>query len=287
MSIIPKKALHGGRMDFKQYFTDFLASLLGFMISAGIKVVIATVLLIITFKAVNCLSKKIEKCADNGKLDKTLARVFAYVFRLGLKSIICICLIAFVGIDISGFTALIVSLGAGIGLALNGALSNLAGGILIILTRPIRVDDFIEAQGYSGTVEDIHVTNTKLRTPDNKVVYIPNGPLSSNTIVNYSAKDTRRVDFAFLVGYSEDFEGAKRIVLEVLTSHSLVLLTPEPMVRVSAHLDSGVELTARAWVKSENYWSVKFDILESVKAAFDKRGIEIPYPQIDIHLKKD
>ena len=274
-------------MDVKQYFTDFLSTALGYLINASIRVVIATALLIMTFKIVNYLAKKIEKSGDDGKIDKTLARAFAYVFKLGIKAIILICLIGFLGIDTSGFTALIVSLGAGIGLALNGALSNLAGGIIIILTRPIRVDDFIEAQGYSGTVEDIHVTNTKLRTPDNKVVYIPNGPLSSGAIVNYSVKDTRRLDFKFFISYKDDFESVKQIVTDVCTSHSLVLLDPEPMVRVSAHGESGVEITARVWVKRDNYWTVNYDILETVKAAFDKRGIEIPYPQLDIHLKKD
>ena len=274
-------------MDVKQYFTDFLSTALGYLINASIRIVIAIALLILTFKIVNYLARKIEKIADEGRIDKTLARAFAYVFKLGVKAIIIICLIGFIGIDTSGFTALIVSLGAGIGLALNGALSNLAGGIIIILTRPIRVDDFIEAQGYSGTVEDIHVTNTKLRTPDNKVVYIPNGPLSSGTIVNYSVKDTRRLDFTFLISYKDDFESVKRMVTDVCTSHSLVLLEPEPMVRVSSHGESGVEITARVWVKRENYWTVNYDILETVKAAFDKRGIEIPYPQLDIHLKKD
>ncbi len=274
-------------MDVKQYFTDFLSTALGYLINASIRIVIAIALFILTFKIVNYLARKIEKSGDEGRIDKTLARAFAYVFKLGVKAIISICLIGFIGIDTSGFTALIVSLGAGIGLALNGALSNLAGGIIIILTRPIRVDDFIEAQGYSGTVEDIHVTNTKLRTPDNKVVYIPNGPLSSGTIVNYSVKDTRRLDFTFLISYKDDFESVKRMVTDVCTSHSLVLLEPEPMVRVSSHGESGVEITARVWVKRENYWTVNYDILETVKAAFDKRGIEIPYPQLDIHLKKD
>lgn len=274
-------------MDIKQYLSDFLATSLGFVINAAIKVVVALTLFIVTFKVINYLAKRIERTADSGKLDKTLARAFAYVFRLGMKAIVSICLIGFVGVDTGGFTALIVSLGAGIGLALNGALSNLAGGILIILTRPIRVDDFIEAQGYLGTVEDIHITNTKLRTPDNKVVYIPNGPLSSGSIVNYSVKDERRVDFTFLIGYGEDFETAKRVITDVCTANSSVLLEPSPLVRVSEHAESGIEITARVWVKRDNYWSVKYDILEQVKIAFDERKIEIPYRQLDIRLKKD
>lgn len=274
-------------MDFKKYLNDFLSNALGVLTNAVIRVAIAVLILLITFKAVNYLSSKIEKSSERGRIDKTLARAFAYVFKLGTKGLIIICLVSFVGIDTSGFTALIVSLGAGVGLALNGALSNLAGGILIILTRPIRVDDFIEAQGYSGTVEDIHVTNTKLRTPDNKVVFIPNGPLSSGTIVNYSVKDTRRVDFSFLIGYQDDFEKAKRAIASICDSHPLVLKDPEPLIRVSSHGDSGIGITVRAWVKSADYWSVNYDILESVKTVFDERGISIPYRQLDIHLKKD
>lgn len=274
-------------MDANNYFSDYLDSALGFIINASIRVVIAVLILLFSFKAVNYIGKKIEHSSEKRHIDKTLSRAFAYVFKLAAKGVIAVCLIGFVGIDTSGFTALIVSVGAGIGLALNGALSNLAGGIIIILTRPIRVDDFIEAQGYSGTVEDIHITNTKLRTPDNKTVYIPNGALSSGTIVNYSVNPTRRVDFSFLIGYSDDFEEAKRIVLEIFNLHPDALKDPEPLVRVSSHGDSGVEITARVWVKSENYWNVKFDILEAVKTAFDERGIEIPYRQLDIHLKKD
>ena len=204
-----------------------------------------------------------------------------------MKCLIAICLIGFVGIDTSGLAALVVSLGACVGLALNGALSNLAGGILIIVTRPFRVDDYIEAQGYSGTVEDIHITTTKLRTPDNKMVYIPNGPLSSGTIVNYSIKDTRRVDFTFSIGYGDDFEKAKRIVKDICTSHELVLEDPAPFVRMSSHGESSINITARVWVKSEDYWTVNFDVLEAVKTAFDKEGIEIPYNQLDVHVKND
>ena len=274
-------------MDVKQYFSDFLGTALGFVVNASIRALIAAFLFLVSFKAVNYIAGKIEKSADNGRIDKTLSRAFAYVFKLGMKVLIAICLISFVGVDTSGFTALVVSIGAGVGLALNGALSNLAGGIIIILTRPIRVDDFIEAQGYSGTVEDIHITNTKLRTPDNKVVFVPNGPLSSGTIVNYSVKDIRRVDFTFLIGYNDDFEKAKRTFESIAGMHDLVLYDPAPMVRVSDHGESGVELTARVWVKRDNYWTVKYDILEAVKTAFDSNGIEIPYRQLDIHLKKD
>ena len=274
-------------MDWTQVLNNILNTVIGWATTAGLRLLIALVLLFISFKVVNFVARRIEKSGDNGKLDKTLARTFAYIFRLGLKCLIAICLVGFVGIDTSGLAALVVSLGACIGLALNGALSNLAGGILIIITRPFRVDDFIEAQGHSGPVEDIHITTTKIRTVDNKVVYIPNGPLSSGTIVNYSVKDTRRVDFTFSIGYSDDFEKAKGIVMDILTSHELALKDPEPMVRVTAHGASSIDLVARVWVKSADYWTVNFDVLEAVKTAFDKEGIEIPFNQLDVHVKNN
>lgn len=274
-------------MDWNQVLNNVINIVINWATTAGLRLVIALVLLFVSFKVINFIARKIEKSGEKGKLDKTLARTFAYIFRLGFKCMIAICLVGFVGIDTSGLAALVVSLGACVGLALNGALSNLAGGILIILTRPFRVDDFIEAQGYSGTVEDIHITTTKIRTGDNKVVYIPNGPLSSGTIVNYSVKDTRRVDFTFSVGYSDDYEKAKAIVMDILTSHELTLNEPEPMVRVSAHGASSIDLVARVWVKTGDYWTVNFDVLEAVKTAFDKEGIEIPFNQLDVHVKND
>lgn len=274
-------------MNWKEKLNAILDTLIGWATTTGVKVIIALVLLFISFKIVNKIARKIEKRGEKGKLDKTLAKTFAYIFKLGLKCLIAICLIGYVGIDTSGLAALVASIGVCAGLALNGALSNLAGGVLIILTRPFRVDDFIEAQGYSGTVEDIHITCTKLKTPDNKVVYVPNGALSSGTIVNYSEKDLRRVDFTFSIGYGDDFEKAKSIVANIFTAHELVLDNPAPMVRVSEHGASSINLVARCWVKSSDYWTVNFDVIESVKAAFDKEGIEIPFNQLDVHVKND
>ena len=274
-------------MDWNQILNNILTTLINWVTTGGLRLVLALLILFISFKVINFVARRIEKSADKGKLDKTLARTFAYIFKLGLKCLVAICMIGFVGIDTSGLAALVVSLGACVGLALNGALSNLAGGILIILTRPFRIDDFIDAQGHSGTVEDIHITTTKIRTPDNKVVYIPNGPLSSGTIVNYSVKDTRRVDFTFSIGYGDDFERAKAIVIDICNSHELVLKDPAPMVRVCEHGASSINLVTRVWVNSADYWTVNFDILESVKAAFDKEGIEIPFNQLDVHVKND
>ena len=274
-------------MDLTETLQALLAKLIDWATTAGVRLVIALVILFISFKVINAVARKIEKQGEKGKLDKTIAKTLAYVMKIALKICIAICMVGYVGIDTSGLAALVVSFGACIGLALNGAVSNLAGGVIIILTRPFRVDDFIEAQGVSGTVEDIHITCTRVRTGDNKVVYLPNGALSSGTIINYSEKDTRRVDFTFSIGYGNDFEKAKAIVLDICNAHALVLKDPAPMVRVSEHGASSINLVTRVWVNNGDYWTVNFDILEAVKKAFDEQGIEIPYNQLDVHVKKD
>ncbi len=274
-------------MNWTEILNTIVSNVINWVTTAGVRLLLALLIMFISFKIVNRIARRINKAGESGKHDKTLARTFSYVFKIGAKCIIVVCLIGFVGIDTSGIAALLVSLGACVGLALNGTLSNLAGGILLIITRPFKVDDYIEAQGYSGTVEEIHMTNTQIRTPDNKVVYIPNGALSTGNILNYSVKETRRVDFTFSIGYGDDFEKAKQIILDICAAHELTLDDPEPMVRICEHGESSINITARVWVKSADYWTVHFDVLEAVKAAFDKEGIEIPFNQLDVHVKND
>ncbi len=266
---------------------NLLNSVVTWVTTAGLRLVIALVVMFIAFKVINKFARRIEKSADKGKFDKTLTNVFAYVFKIGLKTLVIVCLVGYVGIDTSGITALIASLGVCVGLAVNGALSNLAGGILIIVTRPFKVDDYIEAQGYSGTVEDIHLTNTRLCTPDNKVVYVPNGALSSGTIVNYSEKDIRRVDWTFNVSYNTDVEKAKALVTRVIEAHELSLKDPAPFVRVSENGESKVSITARVWTKSTDYWTVYFDVLENVKSVFEAAEIEVPYNRVNVHIENE
>ncbi|MBQ9734253.1 MAG: mechanosensitive ion channel [Clostridia bacterium] len=250
------------------------------------RIIIALVIMFVSFKLINMIARRIEKKAGQKNADKTIMKTLAYILRLGLKIVVTICLVGFLGIDTSGLTALVASLGVCIGLAVNGALSNLAGGVLIILTRPFKVDDYIEAQGHAGTVVDIHITNTKLLTPDNKVIYLPNGALANGDIVNYSEKDLRRVDMQFSIGYSDDFEKAKDVIKEICEKHELVLKDQAIFVRVAEHGASSINIKARVWVKSDDYWTVYFDVTESVKKAFDEQGIEIPFNQLDVRIKK-
>lgn len=264
-------------------------SIIGWVTNTGIKILIALILLIVTFRLTTVLTRKLEKKLLNGKhkIDKTLTSTLMYVLKIAIKVLIVICLIGYLGIDTSSLTALVASLGVCFGLAVNGAVSNIAGGVLILVTRPFRIDDYIEASGYSGTVEDIHITHTRIRTPDNKVIYIPNGTLSSGSVVNYSIKDVRRVDLTFSIAYSNDFEKAKAIIMDLCMKQELVLKDPAPFVRVSEHGASSVNIVTRVWTKQEDFWTVNFDLIESVKTEFDKNGIEIPFEQLDVHVRND
>lgn len=273
-------------MDWQQVWQ----TVQNWLTTTGIRVVISIVIMIVSFSLINWLSKKIAKRADkkvesNKKIDKTIYRTLSYVAKVGLKVLVVIALIGYVGIDTSAITALLASLGVGVGLAVNGTLSNFAGGILILITRPFRDDDYIQACGYEGTVEDIRICHTKLRTTDNKVIYLPNGKLSTSEIVNYSEKDLRRVDLTFSISYSDDFEKAKKVIENVWEQNELVLKDPAPSVRVSAQSASSIDLTAKVWCKNEDYWTVNFDMLEQVKTAFDANGIQIPFNQLDVHIK--
>lgn len=270
-------------------WSTVIETLISWCLNTGIKIVISLIILAVSFRLINVLVRRLEKrMQSNEKHDKTIVKVLNYIIKIGAKILVVICLVGYLGIDTSGLTALVTSLGVCAGLAVNGALSNLAGGILIIFTRPFKLDDYIEVEGsVSGTVEDIQIVCTKLRTPDNKTIYVPNGTLSNSNIINYSEKPTRRVDFDFSISYENDFEAAKAIVTEICASHSMVLSDPAPMVRVASHGQSSVDLTARVWVNNADYWTVRFDVLEAVKAAFDKNGISIPYNQLDVHVKKD
>ncbi len=259
--------------------------LLQWATNTGVKIVIALVIMFVSFKIINAIARRIIKRAEKNHADKTIFRTLAYVLKIGLKIIVTICLVGYLGIDTSGLTALVASAGVCVGLAVNGAVSNFAGGVLILLSRPFKIDDYIEALGYSGTVVDIRIVNTKLVTPDNKVIYLPNGTLANTEIVNYSERDLRRVDFTFSIGYSNDFEKAKQIIKDICVAHELVLKDPQPFIRVKEHGSSSINITARAWVKNADYWTVFFDITEAVKTAFDKEGIEIPFNQIDVNIK--
>jgi small conductance mechanosensitive channel len=271
-------------MDWK----SLLQSIVNWCTSAGLRLIIAIIVMVIAFKLINKLAKVIEKRNDSKKyMDKTIFRTLVSAGAFILKVLVALCLINYVGINTSGVTALIASLGVAAGLALNGALGNVAGGILLLVTRPFKVDDFVDINGTAGTVEEINLTATKVRTNDNVVVYVPNGTASTSTIKNYSEKQLRRVDHTFTIGYDNDLDKAKAVIEMVLNYNEKVLKDPAWQVRVIAHTERGLELVCRAWVEAADYWDVYFDLLEQVKMAFDENAIEIPYSQVNVHIKQD
>ncbi len=268
-------------MDWDQIWQ----SITQWVMNTGIKILISVVLLIVAFKLIDLLSKKIEDKNDKkGKIDKTLVRTLSYVARIVLKCVVVVCIIGYLGIDTSAITALIASFGVCVGLAVNGALGNIAGGVLILITRPFRVDDFIEVAGTTGTVEEIRLCHTKIVTLDNKVVYVPNGAASGSNVVNYSEKELRRVDLEFEISEEEDFEVAKKILNDIIDNHEKVLKDPGNTVRVVGSTDNGIVICCRAWCKNADYWDVFFDVREQAKKGFDEAKIEFPYEQMDVRV---
>ncbi len=266
-------------------FHEILWDIVNWLSTSGVKLLIGLIILFIGCKIVNLIAKSIRKTMIKRNVDKTITHVTHSVLRKGLKIVLFVCFLGYVGIDTAAFASLFAAIGVGISLAMQGALSNFAGGLVILVTRPFKLGDFVEAQGVSGTVEDIEMFYSYFKTPDNKVIMIPNGTLANGTIINYSLKDTRRVDLLFSVSYDVDFNKAKEVIRNVALANDKVLQSPEPFIRVKEQADSSINITCRLWSKNEDYWDVYFYMMEEVKLAFDREHIDVPYPQLDVHVK--
>lgn len=265
---------------------DTITEILAKLQEQGIKVLIALVIMFVSFKLINRAFKIIQNHVTKKEiLDKTLTRTIARAACIVIKTLIVLSLTSYLGIDTSSFTALIASFGVAFGLAMNGAVSNIAGGLLLLVTRPYKLDDFVSVAGYEGLVEDINLNYTVLRTFDNKVIHIANGKASTESITNYSKKEIRRVDQVFNVSFDSDYDKARRVILDLAENHEKILKEPAPFVRMTAHGENGMVITSRVWVKIEDYWSVSYDMLEGVIRGFEENSIEIPYSQLDVHLR--
>lgn len=264
-----------------------LDKVVGWCMTTGIKLLIALIAMIILFKITNVITKKIYKRLKNKKVDETILRVTTQTIRLVLKGLILLCFVGYVGIETASITAVISSCGIALGLALQGALSNVAGGIIIILMRPFKIGDYVFTNGESGTVEDIHMFYTTLVTPDNRVVHVPNGTLANNVIVNNSVKDKRRVDVVMSIAYDADFEKARQLIFDVCSKNELIDKTPEPFVAVGTYGPSSVDLNIRVWANNADYWTVHRYLMHEVKRTFDENGIEIPFNQLDVTIKNN
>lgn len=272
--------------ESKLSIEELITEVVTWLTTEGVKLLIGLIALFIVFKIINFIAKKFKRTMEKKNRDKTITKVGYAVIRKGLKLLVFIVFLGYIGIDTAGIGTAIASLGVALGLALQGSLSNLAGGLLILVLRPFKIGDYIEAQGEGGTVEDITIFYTYLVTPDNKIVMVPNGALANGNIINYSTKDLRRVDFEFCISYDENFERAKTAIQEVIDGNKYILQDPSPFVRVKTHGESTINIVTRVWTKNEDYWTVYFDMMEGIKTKFDEQGIEIPYNQLDVHVKE-
>ncbi|MEJ2194355.1 MAG: mechanosensitive ion channel [Ignavibacteriaceae bacterium] len=252
--------------------------------SYGLQVIGALATLVIGIWIAKWLTRIANKVLNKRNVDPTLTKFAVSVVRIALITIVIISAISQVGIETTSFVAIIGAAGLAVGFALQGSLSNFASGVMLIIFKPLKVGDFIEGGGAMGSVETVGMFVTNLTTPDNKVVYIPNSALTGGNIVNYSAKDTRRVDMVFGIGYSDDIDKAKAVIKSLLDADSRILKDPAPQIVVSELADSSVNFKVRPWVNSADYWGVYFDLTERVKKNFDEQNISIPFPQRDVHM---
>ncbi len=250
----------------------------------GVKLIVAVAI----FFAGKWLAKRLCNILKRGMIkaafDRTLVTFLGNIIYFGVLGLVCVIALGQVGIETASLAALIAAAGLAVGLALQGSLSNFAAGVLLIIFRPFRAGDYIEAAGVGGTVQEITIFTTVLNTPDNKRVILPNSAVSSGNIINYSANDTRRLDLVVGVSYSDNLAHVKEVLMRILQNDPRVLKTPEPVVAVLAMADSSVNFAVRPWVNKDDYWAAHFALHETIKTTLDEEGISIPFPQRDIHL---
>ncbi|MBN2447305.1 MAG: mechanosensitive ion channel [Phycisphaerae bacterium] len=267
-------------MDFQAIMTK----LQEFVAAHGPKVLAALATLIIGWIIARILTSVARRFMTRAKVEATLTGFACNLIYMGLLTLVIISAIGKLQVPTASFVAVIGAAGLAIGFALQGSLANFAAGVMLIIFRPFKVGDFVDAGGVSGVVSEIQVFATTIKTPDNKLIVVPNSSLTGGAITNYSAQPTRRVDLVFGIGYGDDIDKAKRTIADVFARDSRVLKDPEPTIAVSELGSSSVNIAARPWVNTGDYWAVYFDTLEAVKKAFDAGGITIPFPQQDVHM---
>ncbi len=238
---------------------------------------------IIISKLLNLFGKMMDKSGTDASLKPFLKSIIGILLRV----LLVISVLSMLGVAMTSFIAILGAAGLAIGMALSGTLQNFAGGVMILLFKPFKVGDFLDAQGYKGTVKEIQIFNTILTDLDNKTIIIPNGGLSTNSMVNYSTEPTRRVDISVGIAYGENVENARKVLVELAKTDKRVLKDPAPFIGVSELADSSVNLTYRLWVQADDYWGVFFDMNEKVYVTFNKSGVQIPFPQMDVHIQKE
>ncbi len=253
-------------------------------ITWGVKIIGAILVFIIGKWIAKILTNLLRKGLEKSKTDVTLIKFLGDLTYFGLLVLVIIAALGTLGVNTASFAAIIAAAGLAVGLALQQNVSNFGAGVIILFLRPFKVGDFVEAGGATGVVEAIGIFNTIFKTGDNKIIIVPNSNIVGNNIVNYSREALRRIDLVIGVGYEDDLKLVKELLENILNSHEKVLKDPAPSVALAELADSSVNFNVRPWVKSEDYWSVRSELLETIKTTFDEKGINIPYPQMDVHV---
>ena len=274
-------------IDLSHGLEGILNSLMTQGAALGWTLIKAFLVFIVGRLLINLVNKLIKRVLLKRDIDPSVKTFVGSLVNVVLTILLIISVVGALGVQTTSFAALLASAGVAVGMALSGTLQNFAGGVMILLFKPYKVGDFIEAQGYSGTVKEIQIFNTILNTPDNKTIIIPNGGLSTGSLNNYSKEGRRRVDWKIGIAYGDDFDTARKAILELLAADKRVFDDPAPFVVLSSLADSAIEITVRVWTASENYWGVFFDFNEQVYKQFDKYGLHFPYPQVDVHMIQD
>lgn len=265
----------------------FMQQLIDWGVGAGGRIIGAVIIFVVGRFLISFIKKLVSKLLMKRHIDAGIQSFVKSLVNILLTILLIIAVIGKLGVETTSFAALLASAGVAVGMALSGNLQNFAGGLIVLLFRPFKVGDWIESQGVSGTVREIQIFHTILTTADNKVIYIPNGALSSGTVTNYSREDTRRVDWVIGVEYGENYDKVESTVRRILAADSRILNTPAPFVALHALDTSSVNIVIRVWVKSSDYWGVYFDMNKTIYTVFNEEGIGFPFPQLTVHQAKD
>jgi small conductance mechanosensitive channel len=277
-------AIVSGVSEVSDKLTKLLEDIQGYVTEFGLSLLGAIAVLIIGRWVIKGLVRKFTAVLHKREVDPTIIPTIKGVVNAALMIALLLAVIGMVGIDTTSLIAVFGAAGLAIGLALQGSLANFAGGILILTLKPFKAGDFVQVNGEMGTVHAVTIINTVLKTVDNKTIYLPNGSVAGANITNFTHEDKRRWDKVFGIGYADDFEKAKQIIMDFLKEDERVHKDPEPFVRVGNLGDSSVDITVRAWVDTAEYWNLNFDMIEKVKKEFDEQGVSIPFPQRDVHI---
>lgn len=268
-------------------YHEVISMLIQKCIDFGSRILIAILVFMVGKWIINRIKHFVARFLEKKNVEASLASFLRSLTNMTLAFFLIIVVIGILGIETTSFVALFASAGVAIGMALSGTLQNFAGGVMILLFKPFRVGDFIDANGHVGTVKEIQIFNTILNTIDNKCIIVPNGGLSTSAMTNFSKEETRRVDWTFGIAYGDSYDDAKAIITDLINADSRILTDPAPFIALANLNSSSVDITVRVWVKAENYWGVFFDMNENIYKTFAQKGINIPFPQMDVHVHQN